>query len=76
MSTNGLTILGNVTFRACNSAPPIFEIRPVSKQFAEASTDAELREFVRVMQTGTEAEQRAAVDAVAEMVFKGLETAR
>jgi hypothetical protein len=50
----------------CGSAPPIYQLRPVLQEFAAASTDAELREFVRVMQSGTEAEQEAAVNAAAE----------
>jgi hypothetical protein len=64
------TILGNATCYECGSAPPIYQIRPVLKEFASASTDAELREFVRVMQSGTEAEQKAAVEAAGE---KGLQ---
>lgn len=69
MSENGRTIAGVVTYRGCSTAPPIYQIRPVLKKFADASTDAELREFVRVMQTGTDAEQAAAVDAAGEKVF-------
>ena len=64
------TVLGNATCYECGSAPPIYQLRPVVKEFAAASTDAELREFVRVMQSGTDAEQEAAVDAAGE---KGLQ---
>jgi hypothetical protein len=56
-------------WRECGRMPPIYEIRSVLKAFADASTDAEMREFVRVMQTGTDAERRAAVEAAGE---KGL----
>jgi hypothetical protein len=69
MSENGRTILGSTTYRACSNAPTIDQIKPVLKEFAEGATDAELREFVRVMEQGTEAEQRAAVEAAGE---KGL----
>jgi hypothetical protein len=72
MSANGRTILGGVTYRACSGAPPIHEIRSVLKEFAEGLTDAELREFVRVMQHGTEAEQRAAVEAAGEKAHRAM----
>ena len=64
------TILGNATCYECGSAPAIYELRPVLKEFAAASTDAELREFIRVMQSGTDAERKAAVEAAGE---KGLQ---
>jgi hypothetical protein len=64
-----LNIFGGATCHECGSAPPIYQVRPVLEEFAAASTDAELREFVRVMQSGTDAEQKAAVDAAGE---KGL----
>lgn len=50
----------------CGSAPPIYRLRPVLNDFTGGSTDTQLREFVRVMQFGTEAEQSAAVDAASE----------
>jgi hypothetical protein len=64
------TILGNARCYECGPAPAIHQLRPVLKEFAAASTDAELRDFVRVMQSGTDAEQKAAVDAAGE---KGLQ---
>ena len=64
------TVFGNATCYECGSAPEIYQLRPVLKEFAAASTDAELRKFVRVMQSGTEAEQKAAVEAAGE---KGLQ---
>src|SRR5439155_26684174 len=64
------TVFGNATCYECGSAPPIYQLRPALKEFAAASTDAELREFVRVMQSGTDAEQKAAVEAAGE---KGLQ---
>jgi hypothetical protein len=63
-------VFGSATCHECGSAPAIYQLRPVLKEFAAASTDAELREFVRVMQSGTESERKAAVDAAGE---KGLQ---
>jgi hypothetical protein len=62
------TIL-HVTMYECGSAPPIYRLGSVLKQFTAASSDAELRKFIHVLQSGTEQEQRAAVDAAGE---KGL----
>ena len=70
------TILGNATCYECGSAPPIYQLRPVLKEFAAASTDVELREFVRVMQSGTDAEQKAAFDAAGEKGIQALWAAR
>ena len=56
-------ITGRSCGAECGTAPPIYPLRPLLKAFADASTDGELRAFVRVMETGTDAEQRAAVDA-------------
>ena len=65
-------IFGQSQGRACASAPPIYQLRPLLKEFAAASTDAELRSFVRVMETGTDAEQRAAVDAASEKALAAM----
>jgi hypothetical protein len=62
-------IFDAATCHECGSAPAIYQLRPWLKEFAAGSTDAELREFVRVMESGTEAEQRAAVDAAGDKVF-------
>lgn len=59
-------IFGNATCYECGSAPPIYHLLPVLDEFVRASTDDELREFVAVMQSGTEEQQKAAVDAAAE----------
>jgi hypothetical protein len=55
--------LGYVTSRGCASAPPIYSLRTVLKEFVAAASDDEIRAFVRVMESGTEEQQRAAVDA-------------
>jgi hypothetical protein len=65
------SLIGGATCYECGSALAIYRLGPVLTQFAAASSDAELREFVRIMQSGTEAEQRAAVDGAAE---KGMRT--
>lgn len=54
---------------SCGLAPPIYDLRPVLPEFVAASTDAELQDFVRVMQSGTEAEQEAAVRAAIDRVL-------
>jgi hypothetical protein len=71
-----LNVFGNATLRECGIAPQIHQLRPVLKEFAAASTDAELREFVRILQSGTESEQKSAVDAAAEKGFQNLEAAQ
>ena len=70
------TIFGDATRYECGSAPPIYQLRPVLKGFAAASTDAELREFVRVMQSGTDAEQKTAVESAGEKGLRALAAAR
>ncbi len=69
LSDTDRTVLGLAISRGCGLAPPIYQLRPVLDEFARTSSDADLREFVRVMQSGTESEQRAAIEAAAE---KGL----
>lgn len=65
-------IFGSALRYDCSSAPPIFEIRLVLREFATTCTDDDLREFVRVMQSGTESEQKAAVDAANEKALTAL----
>jgi len=62
-------LFGDVTCRECGTAPAIYQLRPVLKEFAETSTETQLREFVRAMQSGTDAQRQAAVQAAAEMGF-------
>jgi hypothetical protein len=69
-------VFGSATCHECGSAPAIYQLRPVLKAFAAASTDAELREFVRVMQSGTGAEQKAAVETAGEKGLRALSAAR
>lgn len=69
MHSTHRNIFGGATCRECGTAPPIMQLRMVMKEFAAASTDAELREFVRVMEEGSETQREAAVEAACE---KGL----
>jgi len=57
-------VFGGATSFGCGSAPPIDHLRPILGEVAAALTDEELREFVDVMQSGTDAEQNAAIEAV------------
>jgi hypothetical protein len=47
---------------------PAVSVRPALKDFAAASTDDELRRFVAVMQSGSDAEQAAAVEAAMQLL--------
>ena len=64
-----LNMFGRPTMYGCATSPPILSIRLALNEFVAASTEAELREFVRVMQFGDEAEQYAAVEAAMEKVL-------
>jgi hypothetical protein len=72
LHSTGRNVFGGATSYGCGSAPRIYQLRPVLKEFAAASTDAELRDFVRVMQSGTDAEQKAAVEAAADKGLRAL----
>jgi hypothetical protein len=77
-SSKGLHIIDrNIFDRAlcygCSIAPPIHGLpHGLLKEFEATSTDAELREFVRIMETGTIPEQKAAVEAAAKKTFDAL----
>jgi hypothetical protein len=58
--------------RACGRAPEIRMMRGGMKAYVDAATDEEIRAFVRVMQTGTEAEQQAAVEAAGEKALRAM----
>ena len=68
-------VFGGATCYECGTAPAIYHVRPVLKEFATASTDAELREFVRVMQSGTDAQRKAAAEAAGEKGLQALSDA-
>lgn len=67
-------IFGGTICNEDGAAPPIYELRPVLKEFAAGSTDAELRQFVDLMQSDTAAEQDAAIDAAVAKGFEQLGT--
>ena len=59
--------------RGCTSAPPIHSMSPVMSQWADTKSDAELRDFVTTMTSGTEAQQKATMDAsVAEVLGRAM----
>lgn len=68
-------LFGDVTCHECGTAPAIYQLRPVLQQFAEASTQTQLREFVRIMQSGTNAQRQATVQAAAEIGFAAISPA-
>jgi hypothetical protein len=61
---NQVNILGDVLVWECATGQPIYHIRHSLGGFAATATDEQLREFVSVMESGTRAEQQAAVEAV------------
>ena len=74
LGSTGSNVYGRLRWCARGSTPAIYHLRLVLQPFAAASTDAELRDFVRIMQTGTPAQQQAAVDAAAEKALQTLST--
>ena len=64
------TLLGTAISRGCGIAPPIYQIRSMLGEFVSVSSDDDLWEFVRVMQSGGDEEQRAAVNAAVEQVLR------
>lgn len=56
-------LFGGAMQYACGSAPEIYSVQRFLGPYAAAATDDELREFVRVMQSGTEAERQSAASA-------------
>ena len=67
----GYQLFGGVG-HGCGSAPPIYVLHSALAEFARASTDAELREFVRIMQSGTDAQQEAAVQAACDKALTAM----
>ncbi len=59
------TIWGATRARGCSTGPPVMPLRDgeTNARFVRASSDEEMAAFIRVMRTGTDAEQRQAVDA-------------
>ena len=76
LHTVNVNAFGRAVGYECGTAPPIYQIRPVLGEFARGCNDDGLREFVRVMQTGTEAEREAVVGAAGEKGLRALEADR
>ena len=51
------------TARGCGTVPPVYHFRAWMPTYLAIATDDEVRAFVDVMQSGTDAEQQAAIDA-------------
>ncbi len=66
------TAFGRAAGYECGSAPPIYQIRPLLAAFARASSNEQLRDFVKVMQSGSEIEQKTAVDAAGEVGLQAM----
>lgn len=63
-------LIGTATCYECGSAPAIYQLKPVLQQYADRATDTELREFVRVMRSGTKDQRDAAVRAAADEALR------
>jgi len=63
------TLFGRATCYGCGSAPAIYPLRSCLQEFVDASSEDQIRAFVRVMESGTEDEQRAAVEAAERKAF-------
>lgn len=55
--------------RGCTSSPPIHSLGPVLSLWAATKSDAELKDFVTTMTSGTPAQQKTVVDASVAEVF-------
>jgi hypothetical protein len=65
--TTEWSMLGST--RACGSVPAIYRLLSLMQVVVDASTDSEIRDLVRVLQSGTDAQQKAAVLAWQEVGF-------
>lgn len=65
----GCTLFGRVNWLGCGGSTPTRDFTAVLAQFAAIATDAELRDFVRDMQSGVKTQEKAAVDAACERVI-------
>ena len=65
------TIWGRPVSFACGRAPPIYPLHgDLGEDFVRASSEEELRRFVKIMREGSVAEQQAAVDAAARVALR------
>jgi hypothetical protein len=57
------TVFGSTVVNVCGSPPPIYSMHGAMQWYVDNASDAEVLELVRILQFGTESQQRAAVDA-------------
>ncbi|MCE9589760.1 MAG: hypothetical protein K8S99_04480 [Planctomycetes bacterium] len=62
VSSGYFNFFGGMLGRGCGSAPPISDLLRDEVTFAADATDDEVRAFVHVMEFGTEAQQKDAVN--------------
>ena len=63
----GYNVLGIAMWRGCGQLPAVG--RAPLEEFVDKSSDIEIKQFVLTMASGTDAQQRAAVDAAIERTF-------
>lgn len=66
LSITGSNVLGNATSHACGIAPPIHQLHALQQAYVDASSEADLRDFVHVLQSGTDTEKKDAVAAACD----------
>ena len=69
LSLSRRNFYGGGVMAGSNTPPPIYRLRPAFDDFIAISTDEEIIEFVRIMESGIEEEQRKAVIAVEKKLF-------
>jgi hypothetical protein len=62
LNTTQYSALGLVAI-GCSRAPSIYPLHPMLKEFVSAASDDEIRDFVQIMESGNEQQQRATVNA-------------
>jgi hypothetical protein len=63
---------GVLVSRGCGIAPEIHQIVPVLEGYARVANEDELRQFVNVLQTGSDDQQRAAVKHAGEIGLRAM----
>lgn len=78
VAATSITVAGRRTNLGHGRAPEIHSFRSADLQqlFLAGASDDEVRAFFQVMSTGTEAEQRAAIEAAADKIFSKPTTTR
>lgn len=63
-------LLGQRLVSEHGSGPPIYLLQPGMQNFVDRSTDAQLIEFIRIMETGSADQQQEAIDAASAMIHE------